>query len=254
MAVSIISLGFAEALTFPEGTSTPPETCGECHQAIFREFAFGFGSDIRYQPTSLPNKEKVKLALPANVSATATAHAFAGVEPFPIHARESEEGGRSCNVCHFPEPSLGAQHCNDCHMPRTVRKVAEDFENPERAVARHLWTGGRSKQRLASALSIAISQPDEKKSNLALHIINIGAGHSVPTGSNRRAVYLNTEILNKDGKQIEQKEWLFAPWYGPRPDDRKYLEEDKSRPDSIACGCVDRSCKSCLGRASAHKR
>ncbi len=124
-------------------------------------------------------------------------------------------------------------------MPRTVRKVADDFDNPERAVARHLWTGGRSQQRLASALSLAISQTNEGKPALAFHVINIGAGHSVPTGSNRRAIYLNVEVLDKKGRRVAQKEWMFAPWYGNRPDDRKFLEEDKKRPDAVAAMQAD---------------
>jgi nitrate/TMAO reductase-like tetraheme cytochrome c subunit len=320
----------AEGMPFPEGTATPSETCGGCHKAIYREFAFGFGSDIHYKPTTLPTKEGEKMAMPATVSGTPTAHAFAGMEPYPIHAREAEEEGKSCNVCHYPEPfaipdintlemvkpkarpkekekvgitcaschltpegkirgpysvkaphetvvdpaiqtsamcaychsmgkrvvgkqtqtflewredfnkpGLGKQHCQDCHMPRTMRKVAEDFDNPERAVARHLWTGGRSQQRLASALSMVISQPDEGKPGLAFHVINIGAGHSVPTGSNRRGIYLNVEILDKKGKKLATKEWMFAPWYGPRPDDKKFLEEDKKRPDAIAATQAD---------------
>jgi nitrate/TMAO reductase-like tetraheme cytochrome c subunit len=319
-----------QAADFPEGTATPSETCGVCHKAIYREFAFGFGSDIHYKPTTLPAKESEKLTMPATVSGTPTAHAFAGTEPYPIHAREAEEEGRSCNVCHFPEPfaipdinalemvkpkgrpkgketggltcaschltpegkirgpysvkathetvadsviqtsamcaychsmgkrvvgkqtqtflewredfnkpGLGRHQCQDCHMPRTMRKVAEDFDNPERAVARHLWTGGRSLQRLASALSLVISQPDAGKPDLAFHVINIGAGHSVPTGSNRRAIYLNVEVLDKNGKQVTAKEWMFAPWYGNRPDDRKFLEEDKNRPDAVAAMQAD---------------
>lgn len=323
-------MALADGMTFPEGTATPAETCGDCHKAIYREFAFGFGSDIHYKPTTLPTKENEKLTMPATVSGTPTAHAFAGMEPFPIHAREAEEEGKSCNVCHFPEPfaipdintpemvkpkprpkekekagltcaschltpegkirgpysvtaphetvadpaiqtaamcaychsmgkrvvgkqtqtflewredfnkpGLGRQHCQDCHMPRTMRKVAEDFDNPERAVARHLWTGGRSEQRLASALSMVITQPDKGKPGLAFHVINIGAGHSVPTGSNRRAIYLNVEVKDKRGKKVAMKEWMFAPWYGNRPDDRKFLEEDKKRPDAIAAMQAD---------------
>jgi nitrate/TMAO reductase-like tetraheme cytochrome c subunit len=321
----------AEGMTFPEGTATASETCGACHKAIYREFAFGFGSDIRsYAATTLPSKETEKMAMPAKVSATATAHAFAGVDPYPIHARETEEEGKSCNVCHYPEafaipdinavemgkpkarpkgkeaggltcaschltpegkirgphsvngphetvadaalqtsamcaychsmgkrvigkqtqtflewrdeffqPGLGRQHCQDCHMPRTMRKVAEDYPNPERAVARHLWTGGRSQQRLASALSMAITQPEAGKATLGLHLINIGAGHSVPTGSNRRAIYLNVEVADKKGKKVAHTEWMFAPWYGPRPDDRKFLEEDKKRVDAVAASQAD---------------
>jgi hypothetical protein len=324
------SVVFAEQMMFPEGTATPSETCGACHKAIYREFAFGFGSDIHYNPTTIPSKPSEKITMPANVSATATAHSFAGVEPYPIHAREAEEEGKSCNVCHYPEPfaipdmnvpemtkpkarpkgkeaggltcaschltpegkirgphevkaphatfvdpaiqtsamcaychsmgkrvpgkqtqtflewrddfnknGLGKQHCQDCHMPRTMRKVSEDVDNPARAVARHLWTGGRSQQRLASALSMAVSQQNEGKSNLTFHVINIGAGHSVPTGSNRRAIYLNVEVQDKNGKNVAQKEWMFAPWYGPRPDDKKFLEEDKKRPDAIAAMQAD---------------
>ncbi|AJE04012.1 CxxxxCH/CxxCH domain-containing protein [Geobacter pickeringii] len=320
----------AQEMQFPEGTATPSETCGGCHKAIYREFAFGFGSDITYKPTTIPAKPGEKLDLPATVSATATAHAFAGVEPYPIHSREAEEEGKSCNVCHYPEPfaipdmnvpemtkpkarpkgkeavgitcaschltpegkirgpydvkgphatvadpaiqtsamcaychsmgkrvpgkqtqtflewrddfnkpGLGKQQCQDCHMPRTMRKVAEGSDTPERAVARHLWTGGRSQQRLASALSLVASQPAAGKSDLAFHVINVGAGHSVPTGSNRRAIYLNVQVLDKKGKQVATKEWMFAPWYGPRPDDRKFLEEDKKRPDAVAAMQAD---------------
>jgi len=325
LVAALATAAVAEQIEFPEGTATPAETCGACHKAIYREFAFGFGSDLRYKPTSLPTKPGERLVMPAKVSDTATAHAFAGMEPFPIHAREAEEQGKSCNVCHFPEPfsipdigalemakpkarskeketggltcaschltpegkirgpyiveaphatiadpaiqtsamcaychslgqrvigkqtqtflewrddfnkpGLGKQHCQDCHMPRTMRKVAEDFDNPERAVARHLWTGGHSQQRLGGALSMAISQADEGKPNLELHVINIGAGHSVPTGSNRRAIYLIVNVLDKKGKSVGRKEWMFAPWYGPRPDDKKFLEEDKKRPDAVS--------------------
>jgi hypothetical protein len=134
----------------------------------------------------------------------------------------------------FSKSGLGKQHCQDCHMPRTLRKVAESFDNPERAVARHLWTGGHSEQRLRTALNLVIVQPQEGESDLEFHVINIGAGHSVPTGSNRRAIYLNASIVDSKGKIVASMEWMFAPWYGPRADDKAFLEEDKKRPDAVA--------------------
>lgn len=124
-------------------------------------------------------------------------------------------------------------------MPRTMRKIAEDSNEPERPVARHLWTGGRSNQRLASALGMVIVQPDQNKSKLSIHVINIGAGHSVPTGSNRRGVYLDAQVIDKTGQVVAQKEWLFAPWFGARPDDKSYLEEDRKRPDAKAAMQAD---------------
>jgi nitrate/TMAO reductase-like tetraheme cytochrome c subunit len=321
---------FADPLVFPQVTATPSEECGGCHKAIFNEFAHGFGADIHYMDMTLKSAAENKLKLPATVSGSATAHAFAGVDPFPVHARDVEEGGKSCNVCHYPESfaipdmnvpemtkpkarakeleqggltcaschltpdgkiraahdvkaphatvvepaiqtsamcaychsmgkriagkqtqtflewredffkkGLGKQHCQDCHMPRTERKVAENSDAPPRAVARHLWTGGRSLQRLQSAVSLVAVQTEQGKPSLELHVINIGAGHSVPTGSNRRAIYLITDVIDKAGKKVATKEWMFAPWYGNRPDDKAFLDEDKKRPDAVAAAQAD---------------
>jgi hypothetical protein len=139
----------------------------------------------------------------------------------------------------FFQPGLGKQQCQDCHMPRTLRKTAEDGDAPVRAVARHLWTGGHSGQRLGGALSLALVQPTRGSAGVELHVINIGAGHSVPTGSNRRAIYLTARALDGKGKLVAEREWMFAPWYGPRPDDRAFLAEDEKRPDKVAATQAD---------------
>jgi hypothetical protein len=314
---------------FPKGTATPSADCGACHQAIYREYAEGFGSDMKYPGVKLRAKGDQVLTMPAGTSVAASAHAASGTDPWPIHAREAEEEGKKCNVCHFPQPfaiperaaveivkpaarqeaqgegitcaschltpegkirgphkvaaphetvvderisssemcafchamgkrvpgkqtqtylewrddfaapGLGRQQCQDCHMPRTQRKTAEDAEVPVRAVARHLWTGGHSGQRLGSALSLVMLQPQKDRAVVELHVINVGAGHSVPTGSNRRAIYLQTRVVDRKGKALARREWMFAPWYGPRPDDRAFLKEDEKRPDRIAATQAD---------------
>jgi hypothetical protein len=124
-------------------------------------------------------------------------------------------------------------------MPRTLRKSAEDEDVPVRAVARHLWTGGHSAQRISSALSLTIVSEKESTSALAFHVINLAAGHSVPTGSNRRGIYLKVDVVDAKGKVVTKQEWLFAPWYGDRPDDKAFLEEDKTRPDAISASMAD---------------
>lgn len=139
----------------------------------------------------------------------------------------------------FNKPGLGRQHCQDCHMPKTVRKLAEDFDVPERVVARHLWTGGHSSQRIASALNLSIIQPEPGQPQFSFRVTNVGAGHSVPTGSNRRGVYLKAEVINAKGKTVATKEWMFAPWMSARPDDRGFLEEDKKGHDPIATTQAD---------------
>ncbi len=314
---------------FPKGTATPAAECGACHRAIYREYAEGFGSDMRYPGVKLRAKGDETLEMPAGTSVAASAHSVAGTDPWPIHAREAEEEKKHCNVCHFPQPfaipertavetakpaprpdaqdegitcaschltpdgkirgphevdaphatvadarmsssemcafchslgkrvpgkqtqtylewrddfaapGLGRQQCQDCHMPRTQRKTAEDSDVPVRAVARHLWTGGHSGQRLGTALSLVLLQPRKDGSAVELHVINVGAGHSVPTGSNRRAIYLRARIANAKGKILATREWMFAPWYGPRPDDRAFLKEDETRPDRTAATQAD---------------
>lgn len=139
----------------------------------------------------------------------------------------------------FNKPGLGRQQCQDCHMPKVVRKLAEDFPVPERTVARHLWTGGHSLQRVGSALNLHITQPNAALSRFAFQITNVGAGHSVPTGSNRRAVYLKAEVLNAKAKVVASKEWMFAPWFTDRPDDKAFLEEDRKGHDVIATTQAD---------------
>lgn len=315
---------------FPEGTATLSETCGACHKAIYSEFAHGFGGNIHYSDLPNASASDAQPSPPAKVSGGAMAHAVAGVDPFPLHARDVEEGGKSCNVCHFPEafslpdmnipemikprprpkgketggltcaschltpegkiraphavnaphptivdpaiqtsaicaschssgkrvvgkqsqtflewrddyykPGLGKQQCQDCHMPRTMRKVTETSNAQERAVARHLWTGGRSPQRLSSAFSLVVVQPVEGKDAVEFHVINIGAGHSIPTGSNRRAVCLIAHVIDDRGQIVAFREWMFAPWYGNRPDDKRFVEDDWVRPDAVAAVQAD---------------
>jgi len=315
---------------FPLGTATPSEVCGACHQAIYHEYAYGFGADLSYAGMVYGSPQEKRLAMPAGVPSRTTAHSAAGVDPFPVHARDVEEGGRSCNVCHFPQPfeipslespeigksaprpkeqeasgltcaschltpegsirgpykvnaphatvaepamqtaascaychslgsrvvgkqtqtflewredffkpGLGRQHCQDCHMPRTLRPTTGFADAPVRAVARHLWTGGHSAQRLGAALSLVPVQPENDRARLEFHVINIGAGHSVPTGSNRRAVFLDAHVLDSAGRKVAAQQWMFAPWYGSRPDDRAFLEEDKKRPDALSATQAD---------------
>jgi nitrate/TMAO reductase-like tetraheme cytochrome c subunit len=140
----------------------------------------------------------------------------------------------------FFAPGLGRQECQDCHMPRTLRKTTEDADVPVRAVARHLWTGGHSPQRVRGALAMGVVQPQQGRPRVEVHVINIGAGHSVPTGSSRRAVHLTARLLDARRRQVAAASWMFAPWYGPRPDDRAHLAEDEKRSDRVAAMQADR--------------
>ncbi len=322
------------SLGFVFGTGTPSEVCGECHSAIYNEHALGIGADLIWKPMVNQSIGESLLTLPPGFSPNATAHHLAGVDPWPIRAREVENGGAACNVCHFPEPlqipdinvptvsdppsrqflqetgitcagchltpagrirgpdavvaphetvvdpairtsamcaychskgprvigkqtqtfyewrddfynaGLGQQQCQDCHMPATVRKLAEGFDVPARLSRRHLWTGDHSASRRAAGLALSIVQvktypPPADRGQIEFHVVNTGAGHSVPTGSNRRAIYLDAELVDSSNTVVASREWMFAPWYGNRPDDRVFLEADKALPDAIAATQAD---------------
>jgi hypothetical protein len=307
------------------GRSPTSEECGTCHLTIYREYAMGFGADLRYREVVSRSPQDKLLDVPANVSTTGTHHSTAALDPFPVHARNEESGDGSCKACHFPrtfaipeldrqdmgkpeprpeqdehggvrcischltpegairtphkvqaphetiqdarihtsamcaychslgpyspgkqtqtflewredfhKPDLGKQHCQDCHMPRTLRKTAETFDVPVRPVARHLWAGGHSTQRVQNAATAVIVQPSAGQPRFEFHIINVGAGHSIPSGSNRRGLYLVAEVEDQEERIVASREWLFAPWYGDRSDDRGFVEEDRRRPDSFA--------------------
>ena len=111
--------------------------------------------------------------------------------------------------------------------------------NALRQVHRDTSYAGHSTQRLRTALSLGLVQGEEGRSTLHVHVLNIGAGHSVPTGSNRRAVYLKAEVVDREGQAAASQEWMFAPWYGDRPDDRAFLAEDTQRPDAVAARQAD---------------
>ncbi len=310
---------------FPLGTGTPSVECGECHQAIYREYAFGFGGDVAHKSP----KEDL-LSLPGKVLTAGPAHSVSGTRPEPTHGQDVKTGHSSCSVCHYPEPfdlpgsnkanveqsklppqakkalgitcagchltpdgkirgpygseaphatvkepriknsemcahchsagkrvvakqfqtylewqddfqkaGLGSQQCQDCHMSRTLRKSAEDEDVPVRAVARHLWTGGHSPQGISNPLSVAIVAEKESTSALRFHLVNIGAGHSVPTGSNRRAIFLKADVIDDKGTVVAQRDWMFAPWYSDRPDDKAFLGEDKKRPNAALATKAD---------------
>lgn len=56
-------------MTWPQGMSTPSEECGVCHQAIYREYAFGFGSDLEFKGIVYRSLQDKLLNIPSNISA-----------------------------------------------------------------------------------------------------------------------------------------------------------------------------------------
>jgi len=323
----------AGQVTFPLGTATPSEVCGRCHAAVYAEVAFGTGADLKWKPIIYKSLTDPLLAIPGPFFDTATGHHLAGVDPWPLRARDVENNGASCNTCHYPEAfelpdlerdqviheptprtrveevvgvtcaschltpdgrirgrydprellaphesvrdpnfgtsvtcafchskgprvvgkqtqtfyewrddyfnaGLGPEQCQDCHMPPVVRPLAEDQGTAPRAIGQHLWPGSHAASLIRQALTLSIRQVHgygrTAGTPLEIHIKNVGAGHSVPSGSNRRGIWLTADVIDGGGTTIVHNEWLFAPWYASRPDDRAFLQADENLPDAVA--------------------
>lgn len=47
------------------------------------------------------------------------------------------------------------------------------------------------------------------------------------------------EAYNSRGKTVADNSWMFAPWYGARPDNKAFIEEDRKLPDAGAAMQAD---------------
>ncbi|ACH40061.2 cytochrome c [Citrifermentans bemidjiense Bem] len=140
MLMSITSIALAGTVTFPKGAATPSETCGECHQTLYLEYALGVGSD----------NHSANRSIPAAVSSAATAHATSKFTPLA-------SGGdiEWCRSCHFAgafnipgKDTLGKQlpnvvnageisiTCATCHLTPEgkVRSVHKTKNAPHESV------------------------------------------------------------------------------------------------------------------------
>src|SRR5262249_42936416 len=103
----------------------------------------------------------------------------------------------------------------------------------------HLWDrkpfSSAAGERFASGHHRAASRPRR----IRIHVRNVGAGHSVPTGSNRRAIYLKVDVLDQGGTSVASPEWMFAPNFADRPDDKAFVQADKTGPETVAATQAD---------------
>src|SRR5262249_1206147 len=45
--------------------------------------------------------------------------------------------------------------------------------------------------------------------------------------------------VDPSGQVVASKEWMFAPWFANRPDDRAFLEDDRTGPQPTAAMQAD---------------
>jgi hypothetical protein len=203
-------------------------TCASCHLAPD-------GSLRAVHEVQAPHRTTVEPRLVRSVACA------------PCHADGRPAAGKQYQTffewrADYLEAGLGSQQCQDCHMPRTLRKTAEAYPVPERPGGRHLWPGGHSAKRVASSVSLTAIQPIPGSPLFVLRVANIGAAHSVPTGTSRRALRLRVQVYEKTGRSAADRQWFFAPWPADRGDDRTLPDRDASqRSPTEASGPGDRA-------------
>ncbi len=52
-------------------------------------------------------------------------------------------------------------------------------------------------------------------------------------------MYLVAEVVDSSGRVATTKDWMFAPWYTARPDDKAFLEADKKTEHPFAAKQAD---------------
>ena len=194
--------------------------------------------------------------------------------PHPVKKEESLLDERVCASCHqasaqYPEHNLGCffstaeewrqssygqkgESCQSCHMPEVVRKVAEDFDVPERKTRRH-WFGGslipkkpefaaeleplqkvygsgitfdlslRGKEAKFTASAEPINMPEKHIPEvvsctkdcmvLKLDIRNNRAGHHMPTGDPERHIDILVEVHDANQKLVARAYHVLGSRY-----------------------------------------
>lgn len=105
--------------------------------------------------------------------------------------------------------------CQDCHMPLIERSLVPG--GPIREVRQHLWWGGHQPKMLQRALQVELKSgrmgySEGEKARYTLTLINGGAGHKLPTGDPDRYFTVEFNLVNQDGKIVQQSLKTIGRW------------------------------------------
>jgi hypothetical protein len=134
-------------------------------------------------------------------------HEYVNSEGMSIMSTYSEWLGSS--------EAQGGRTCQDCHMGRVAANVVDPrvarVQTAE--VNLHEVPGGHSLDQLHKALRFAVDTSRRGDSvEVAVTIVNKGAGHAVPTGMPGRRVYLDVQLKTGAGQHFEEQR-LYARSY-----------------------------------------
>lgn len=113
------------------------------------------------------------------------------------------------------DDAKGGRVCQDCHMGRVSANVVDPrvARVTTAEVNLHEVPGGHSLEQLHKALRLSIDSVRRGDTlEVAVTILNKGAGHAVPTGMPGRKVFLDVQLKTGAGQRFEAQR-LFARSY-----------------------------------------
>ena len=157
-----------------------------------------------------------------------------GQAPHPVRATRAISTPEACAACHqvnlhedgpgfmdtlaewerSPFGQAGVS-CQQCHMPRVSGVIAG---SRYAAFASHAWTGNKSSDALARALTLQVTlrSPEIQRGEslrATATLMNTGAGHSVPTGDPSHKLELSFTVEDAAGELPRDAE-AASTWFG----------------------------------------
>jgi len=225
------------------------QICLNCHVPLEDQqenLVFGFRDKERFRPILQPNPEFDPSLQKEGVTCV-VCHIKDGViigpfettdAPHPVKVDKSMAGGlKPCERCHVisgerwdtfyrippcgtvAEIGEGGQEpdCVGCHMPQTLRPVAEGG-NPRKS-GKHTFPGAHDPKAIAGALEVQYKQISGEDGIIGYNfqLINIGAGHYLPTGTPDRHLTLDLKLLDGQDRVIKEDRYTMKRYILWRP-------------------------------------
>jgi hypothetical protein len=120
------------------------------------------------------------------------------------------EGAKTCQQCHMPAPSV-----QNGKVMTNVAPGTGGVERDPMAIHAHLQIGSQDEEFLRNALTMSsTASRDSNKIIVNVDITNDNTGHHIPTGSPLRHLILLVQVVDEEGKTLEQLEGPTVPEWG----------------------------------------
>lgn len=189
-----------------EKLADPNQICARCHVVggdrwdTFLQFPpCGTVAEIRSTPNAMGEKKPPGMPLGSNPQISRALFA-------PKDPPTSEQSAQSASAGGSTKPSGAMPNCVSCHMPLAERALVPGGQI--RLVRRHLWRGSHDPAMVRQGLDVKFRESPASsydRRTFTLTVTNIGAAHSLPTGTPDRHLTVSLRLLDRDGRVIDEE-------------------------------------------------